>query len=226
MEIINIQELINVIWRRRLLIILIMATFLLLGGLYSFFIVEPEYLAETTILIARPVTTTGTNSVEIIQEIQMSQKLVYTYSEIAKSNTVLTKVIDETQIPIKEEALSGSIEVAAVKNTEILKISIVNKTPAHARQLSEALTKAFTERIKEFYQMQNVNVIDPAKEPTAPYNINHVSDILLFAAIGFFVCATLVFLFYYFDTTVKTADDIEKKLGLNLLTIIPFYDKM
>ena len=76
-------------------------------------------------------------------------------------------------------------------------------------------------QVSDIYKINNVHVVDEAEIETTPYNINHVKDIVMFAFIGLVVACIYVILANMLDTTVKTKEDVEKKLGLTVLTIIP-----
>ena len=59
------------------------------------------------------------------------------------------------------------------------------------------------------------------KQERCSYNINHIKDIIIFAFIGAVISAIYVIIANMLDTTVRTKEDIEEKLGLSLLTAIP-----
>ena len=56
------------------------------------------------------------------------------------------------------------------------------------------------------------------------YNINHVKDIIIFVFIGIVASVVYVLIANMLDTTIKSKEDIEKKLGLTVLTVIPMCD--
>ena len=81
-----------------------------------------------------------------------------------------------------------------------------------------------TQIAQEYYNMDNVYVVDEARAESAPYNINHTKDLIIFAAAGFVIACIYVLIANMLDTTVKSKEDIEKKLGLTVLTSIPVCD--
>lgn len=46
-----------------------------------------------------------------------------------------------------------------------------------------------------------------------------------FAAVGFVFTCLVLFVIFYFDDKIKTADDVEKYLGLTVLGVIPNISK-
>ena len=72
--------------------------------------------------------------------------------------------------------------------------------------------------------MENVHVVDEAEVAQGPYNINHSKDVIIFTAIGIVVAAMYALISNMLDTTIKSAEDIEKIGRLTVLASIPIYD--
>jgi capsular exopolysaccharide synthesis family protein len=90
------------------------------------------------------------------------------------------------------------------------------------RELYESLLG----RVKETsaaseYQGTNIQVIDAAEVPGAPILPNTRRDLLLAAFGGCLLAAMLVFGFEYFDSRIKTPEEIKTHLGLSFLGIVP-----
>ena len=51
MEELDLKGLFNIFWSKRIYIVLIIAIFAVIGIIYSFDIVKPEYKAETTLVL-------------------------------------------------------------------------------------------------------------------------------------------------------------------------------
>ena len=89
---------------------------------------------------------------------------------------------------------------------------------------TEEITKVFVEKVKDIYKMDNINIVDIAKIPEKPYNINHKTDVIIFTAIGFIIACLYVFIRGMMDTTIKTAEEAERRLGLPVIALIPNYN--
>ncbi len=68
--------------------------------------------------------------------------------------------------------------------------------------------------------------MDEAEIAETPSNINHTKDVIIFAAAGIVVSFMYVLLLNMLDTTVKSAEDIEKVTGLTVIASIPVYDNL
>jgi len=226
MEELDLKELFNIFWERKLEIILIILICIVLGAVYSFALLKPEYKSDTTLLLTQITSTEGENNTSITQtDLTLNSKLVSTYSELIKSKAVLRKVIDELSISnLDEENLKESIKVSAVTDTEMIKISVTNSNPNYAEIIANKIAEVFSEKIADIYKINNVYVVDKAEVSETPSNINHAKDIVIFIFIGIVVACGYVLLINMLDNTIKTEADIEKITGLMVLASIPDYD--
>ena len=225
MEELDLKDLFNMFWVRKLQIILIVAIFVVIGVIYSYAILKPEYQSTTSILLAKSNTTQSEGETITSTEVTVNQKLVSTYSELLKTDTVLTQVINNLQINKTTEELKQNILVTAKDDTELIQISVTDSDREMAQRIANEVAQVFISQVaKEYYNMDNVYVVNPAQIESEPYNINHIKDLVIFAAVGFVVACIYVLIANMLDTTVKSTDDIEKKLGLTVLTTIPICD--
>lgn len=224
MEELDLKELFGIFWAKKIHIILLILIFVVIGFIYSFILLVPEYQSITQILLAKSNTTTqdGTNTGMTTSQVTLNQQLVSTYSELVKSESVLTQVKDNLKMDKSIEELRKNITVSTKDDTEIIQISVVDEDAEMAKNIANEVANVFIEQIaKGYYAMDNVYVVDEAKVEEEPYNINHLKDLAIFGAIGFVVACVYVLIANMLDTTVKSKEDIEKKLGLTVLTTIP-----
>lgn len=232
MEELDLKELINIFWIKRFYIILIVIMFIIIGIVYSCVIITPEYKSSTTLVLAKSEpnevnTSTNTVATESITqtEVTLNQKLVSTYSELVKSKNVLRQVINNLKLKdLEEDELRRNVTVSSVKDTELIEITVTNKNAEYAHQIANEVAKVFTKKVSEIYNINNVHVVDEAEVSDVPYNINHVKDIIIFMFIGIVIASMYVLISNMLDTTVKASEDIEKKINLPVLAVIPVYD--
>lgn len=224
MEELDLKELFGIFWAKKVHIILLILIFIVIGFIYSYIFLVPEYQSITQILLAKSNATTqdGTTQGMTTSQVTLNQQLVSTYSELVKSESVLTQVKDNLKIDKSIEELRKNITVSTKDDTEIIQISVVDEDAEMAKNIANEVANVFIEQIaKGYYAMDNVYVVDEAKVEEEPYNINHLKDLVIFGAIGFVVACVYVLIANMLDTTVKSKEDIEKKLGLTVLTTIP-----
>ena len=223
MEELDLKELFNIFWERKLEIVVILLISIVIGAVYSYFIVEPTNTSYTTLLLTQ---VNSEDSESITQtDLTLNSKLVSTYSELIKSNAVLREVMDSLNIHnLDEENLKNSIKVSAVTDTEMIKITVTNTNPNNAEIIANKIAEVFSDKIADIYKINNVYVVDKAETSEVPSNINHTKDIVIFMFIGIVIACGYVLLVNMLDNTVKTEADIEKITGLKVLASIPNYD--
>lgn len=226
MEELDLKEIFNMFWTRRLQIILIIIILLTIGLIYSYILLVPKYQSTTSILLAKTNTSQGGTTDTITStDITLNKNLISTYSALLKSESVLTQVINNLRLTKTTEELEESIHVSAKEDTEIIEIKVADEDAQLAQRVANEVAQVFITRIaQEYYNMDNVYVVDQAKVEIEPYNINHAKDLVIFTSVGIIISAIYVLIANMIDVTVKSKEDIEKKLGLTVLTSIPMCD--
>lgn len=225
MEELDLKELFNLFWSKKAAIILIILIFMVIGAIYTIGFTIPMYSSSTTLVLATSGNNdTNTNTTITATEITVNSKLVSTYSELVKSKNILRQVISNLGIKVDEDNLRKNITVSSVKDTELIEITVKNENPAYSAQIANEIAKVFTEKVKEIYNIDNVQIVDEAEVSDAPSNINHKKDVVIFAFIGMVVAVCYVLVANMLDTTVKTAEDIEKGFKVPVLASIPIYE--
>ncbi len=223
MEEINLAELFKFFISKIKFIAIATVACLVLGLVYVGFIITPMYHSSTTLILVGG--NDNQNSTTTQNDINLNKNLVSTYSEIVKSRTVLQQVIDKLKLDKSITDLSKNITVSSVENTEIIKIQVSNEDNKVAKKIATTTADVFIKEVKNIYNLTNVSVIDKASLETNPYNINYVKQLLIAGLIGFVLSSLVVFLIFYFDTTIKSSKDIEEKLGLPVIGNITLIDK-
>ena len=220
MEELDLKELFQIFWNKKLQIILIVAIFMVIGVIYSIGFVTPMYESYTTLLLVKGEESEKSDSITTT-DLTLNSKLVPTYRELIRSKDVLRQVISSLNIDITEEEIKDHITVTSVEDTELIEISVENKDPANAAKIANEMAKVFTEKVAELYKINNVHVIDEAEIENTPSNINHAKNIVIFAFIGLVISVGYVLIASMLDTTIKTAEDVEKLFKIPVLANIP-----
>ena len=218
-ETIDLREYFGIIKKRFWIIALLTVVAAVVSAVISFFVLQPVYETKTTLIV-------DTNTNEETQtltgdQFSVSQKLAVTYGEIIKSRTVLEPVIKNLNLTESYEALAGKITVSAVKDTQIISISVQDTNPQKARDIANQIPTVFTKQVKRITNANGVEVIDKAITPKSPIKPNKIMNVAIAAVLGMMIGLFVVFLIEYLDNKIKTPQDIEKHLGLPVLGVIP-----
>lgn len=186
--------------------------------------VTPVYTSSTTLLLAKSESSTDKTDTITTTDITLNSKLVSTYNTLVQSKSVLRQVISNLGIDLDEEELKNNITVSQEKDTEIIRISVTNANAATAEKVANETAKVFIQRVSDIYKINNVQVVDQAEISTTPSNINHTKDIIIFAFIGIIIAVMYVIIANMLDTTIKSAEEVEKNFKVPVLASIPLYN--
>lgn len=212
---INIRDFMKFMISKIGIIILFMLLFIAIGVIYINFILTPMYHSSTTLIL---VSNDNSQNTTILQsEVTLNKNLVTTYSEIVKSRSVLGKVIKELNLDSTVSELSDDIVVSSVENTEIIKIEASSTSAETAQEIAETTASIFKKEVQKIYNLTNVSIVDKAYLAKKPYNVSPIKQIILFAGLGLGAGILVVFLIFYFDTSIKSSKDIEEKLNLAVI---------
>ena len=215
MEEINLIEVFEYFKNKLVWIIASILVVLVLGNIFTLATRVPMYRSNTTILLV------GSNEQVNQNDVSLNNNLVATYSEIIKSRRVLSQVINNLDLDYTVAELSSNISVGTKTGTQIITVTVSDSDSKRAKDIANEVSKVFAADVKELYKLDNVTIIDSAVKAAAPYNLTYAKDNVIYFAIGLVLSCGVIFVMFYFDTTIKSADSIEEKLGLTVLGVVP-----
>lgn len=221
MEEIDLRELFEYFKGKILWILAAIILAIGVGNVFTVLTRVPMYNSNTTIVLVSENNGTTYNTTEQ----QLNKNLVSTYAEIIKSRKVINKVIENLGLDYSYNALKNNISVEAVTNTEIIRIIVSDSDPQVSAEISNEIADVFMEEVQKIYKLNNVSVIDKAEVNKTPYNINLIKDNLIYILVALVLSCGIIFVIYYFDTSIKTSEEIENKLGLVVVGIVPKVEK-
>jgi capsular polysaccharide biosynthesis protein len=191
-----------------------------LSAYISFFILEPVYEANTTLYVINK-----SNSSDFpiaYNDLLIGQQLVKDYKEIVKSRRVTSRVIEELGIThLTPSQLAEKISVDSKNETRLIEIKVQDNNPELASDIANKVADVFTGEVVEIMNVENINIVDTAQPPLNPIKPRILMNIAVAFILGLLIAVGLAFVIEYFDDTVKSADDVERYLGLTVLGTIP-----
>ena len=225
MEELDLKELFDLFMSKIFQILIIVIVFIGIGVVYTLGFVDPKYSAKTTLVLASAGGSETSNAITTT-DVNLNSKLVSTYSEIVRSDAVVGTVIKNLELSIKDNELKKQVSVSAVEDADIIRITVTNEDADEAAKIANEIAKVFSDKIKELYKINNINVLDQAIPNYTPSNINHTKDVIIFAFIGAVISVAYVLIANMLDTTIKSTEDIEKGFGIPVLVSIPLIDNI
>lgn len=219
-EEIDLRELFEILKKRFVLILIIMAICVVTTAILSYFVLDKEYESSTTLIVGNVKDYSTSNQLQY-NEIMMYQKLISTFSEIAKSRMVSEKVINNLKLDYSVGAMQKKISITPVKDTQMMSIKVTDKDPNLAAAIANETAKIFKYEIAMLMKVDNIEVIDIAKVPTSPVKPRPTMNIAISLILSLMIGVGLSFLLEYLDHTIKSPQDVEKYLELPIIGAIP-----
>ena len=201
MEELDLKELMQLFWSKKVIIISVTAIFIVLAIIYTTAIVVPKYQSTTTVLFATDFSDENILKGSIAaSDSTFNAELIITFKELAKSNKVLGTV--KTNLGIEGNIRSG-IDVDSKTNAEMLAITVTNENAELAQKIANETAKVLMENVKEYYKLENIYVVDEAQIAGEPYNINLIKNVIVFACIGLIISIIYVLIINMIGTKEK-----------------------
>ena len=194
----------------------------MVGFMASKFLMTPKYDSSALMIVN---TRQDVNANVTSDQINSATKLVSTYSIIIKSDTVLQQVIDNLGLNLTYAQLNKRVTVAAVDDTQVMKITVQSDSPEWARQVCEQIITVAPDVIKEAVEAGSVKVISNPSLATEPVSPNIMKNTMLAAAVGFVLVIGIIVLQVLLDNKINTEEDVTKYLDMTVLGVIPQYDQ-
>ena len=136
----------------------------IVAALITLFLIPKKYTAEAKLIIVQK---SNPDSQQIsYNDLQTSQKLVNTYSEILKSEAISDEVIQNLKLEdLDTEGYQKIVKISSVKDTEVITIAVTSKDPKEAAVIANEIVDVFRDKIYSIMNIENVTVLNSAKIP-------------------------------------------------------------
>lgn len=220
---IDLRELFAVLLRKAWIILLAGVGLAIVALLISKFVIRPQYISTTKVYVMNR---QDSNAVITYSDLQSGAQLTQDYMTLITSRPVTEQVIAELGLDMKHKDMVDIISVDNPKNTRTLTISVEYNDPYMAKEIADAIRKASTVHITNVMDIDAVNVVEEANVPDEPSSPNIKKNTVMCGAIGVALAMIVISIIYILDDTIKTPEDVEKYLGLSVLSSIPVQEDM
>ena len=145
----------------------------------------------------------------------------------AEIKTMMRAVQTEFRVArAREETLLGNVNRLRQEGQDISEKEIQYQNLQRDADSNQQLYEAVLKRLKETgvtggLETNNVSVIEDAVTPRFPIQPRKAVNLLIAVVVGLLIGVGTALTIEYFDTTVKTPDDVERYLGLPVIGIVP-----
>lgn len=218
---VDLMEIVTLLLHHAWIIILAALIGALLVGMGVSLFVPTKYTANSTIYVF---STEGETSTAMLTQ---ADRMTADFQIIATTRTTASLVIEELGLDMSVEQLreENKINVSNPKDSHMLRISVTNRDPAKAAQISNALASVMCDQIAYIMKSDRPQFVEPAVMGT-----KSSPSIKRDAALGGIAFALIAMAFvivrYFNNDTITTEDDVNKYLGLTILSSVPLERNM
>ncbi len=203
----DVKDLIRFFTRNIKVFVLVTAVCALLGFLYSKIFIAPTYTADILLCI-KNTTVEDTDEKYLNQtDIIASYKLVNPCIDIIKSNNVMKAVASRIG-DYTEKQIRSMISFSTEDENQIFRLKVTCNDPQQAQRIANTIADVAPEQVTEHLGKVTVSVIDRAELPSSSTGSSTQKNVLIFGAIGFFLCYAFYYLKSFFDIYIRSEDDL------------------
>ena len=148
----------------------------------------------------------------------------------AELKTMLRAVQTEYRVArAREDTLLGNVNRLRQEGQDLSEKEIQYMNLQRDSDSNQQLYEAVLKRLKETgvtggLDTNNVSVVEEATVPRTPVKPRKAINLIVSVLVGLFVGVGVALTIEYFDTTIKTPDDVERYLGLPVIGIVPLFE--
>ena len=187
--------------------------------------ITPLYRTSVTIYVNN---TKSNDVVDYVDgsSLSTSARLVATYVNIIRSDTVLSKVVEQSGLDFTAEEIRSMMTTSQLGNTEMFQVFITYQDPAAAAEVANAIADVAPGEIGNFVEGSSTKIIDYAKVPTTRHSPNYRKNTLLGGIVGVAAAVLYITLRYLLDVRLKDSEDLEMLFDIPVLGQIPTFVKI
>ena len=183
----------------------------------SLCLLTPQYESTSELYVLSKST-----SITSLADIQMGTNLTNDYMVVVKGRPVLEQVIGNLELEENYEQMSKKVQLNNPSDSRILQITVTDPNPARAKQIADEIAEVSSRFISAKMDQDPPTIISYGYADGEPVSPNTMMNTAVGVLIGAFASMAVVVITYLLNDTIMNAEDVERKLGLNLLGTLPF----
>ncbi len=203
--------------------IILLAALLASGGVfaYSSYTYKPVYESTSRIYILPQFSDNEQSASGYSQMLNAALNTVNDCKNIIQSPSTMQRVVTKLDLDYTTTALSSNTTISTSEDSRIITISSRSSSPDQAQLITNTIASEGIERINEVTGVNQANMMDEGRMPTAPINSAFtVKTLLAGTATAILVYAVYVIIFLSNDRIVNP-EDAASYLSLTVLGVIP-----
>ena len=193
-----------------------MAGAVLVGGITAF-LIAPKYEATSKVYMV----SASSESVINLNDLNLGTSLSQDYVELMKIRPLFEDVIEDLDLDYEYDELLEMTSIGTVGDTRLMQITVTSTDPVEARDIANELAKKAVTYVPKVMGAQKPRIAEKAITPEYKSSPSLSKNTLIGGLAALVVLAAIFVVQLLLDDTFKSAEDVEKMLGVMPLTVIP-----
>lgn len=186
----------------------------------SKFIMVPQYESTSALYVL-----TKSTSITSLADLQTGTSLTNDYIVVVKCRPVLEQVIENLDLDMDYKELGSKIRVDNPSDSRILNITVTDPDPVVAKQIADEMANVSSAYIAEKMDQDPPRMIQNGYADGQPVSPSIGKNTVIGAAIGVLLAVIIIILSYLMNDSIMSPEDLERKVGLNVLGSLPLEDE-
>lgn len=203
--------------------VLICVSAILVGAisfLISKYLITPQYESTSELYVLSKST-----SVTSLADIQLGSNLANDYMVVVGSRPVLDQVIVNLGLDETYKTLHDRVTITNPSNTRILKIAVRDSDPAAAKRIADEIADISAAFISQKMDQAPPSILQYGYSDEPKVSPGVTKNTIIGAFAGALFVMIIIVIAYLVNDAIIDPEDVEKKLGLNLLGTLPLDKK-
>lgn len=217
---IDLKELFFALLHRIWVIILAMVVCAGIAGIWTKTMITPQFESTSMLYILSQST-----SITSLADVQLGTQLTKDYQVMINSRPVLETVIENLALNLTYEQLRGKITISNPADTRIVYITVTDPSPTMAKAITDEIATVSVVKIADIMKTDEPSIAEKGHIPEVKSSPSTTKNCLIAGMLGAVAAAGVIIVLFLMDDSIRSADDIEKFLGLTTLGTIPLEDQ-
>ena len=187
---------------------------------YCKFLVTPQYSSTAGLYVFSKST-----SVTSLADLQIGSNLTTDYEIVITGRPVLERVITRLELEEDYETLRDKITVTNPSDSRILYITCTDPDPKRAKEIADRTASIASTFISQKMDQDPPSIIQTGYADGEPVSPRTMRTAVIAAMLGFLLAAAWVIVTYLLNDTIATPEDVQTKLGLEVLASLPLEEE-
>lgn len=188
-------------------------------GAYSYFVIPPTYESTSMMYVLSKETTLAS-----LADLQIGSQLTADYQVMITSRPVMEEVIENLGLNLTYKELKEKLSINNPSNTRIISLTIEDGDPVRAKTIVDEVATVSSNYIGDIMELVPPKLIETGVIPIEKSSPNHKKNTLIGALVGAMLVSGIVVLKTILNDSIKSEDDVERRLGLTVLAVVPAFD--